>query len=137
MVVAIPFPADLIFPGRGFCHRGVVSWGGMSRHQQLGALGERLAADFLARRGAEILERNRRIGRGELDIVARDRNGRFAVEVKTGYDNPDFHPRWNWDKRKAEQVRGLARSIGVRRVDLVTVAFGETGAALEWHTRVA
>lgn len=117
--------------------QGRCKLGGMSRHQQLGALGERLAADFLARRGAEILERNRRIGRGELDIVARDRNGRFAVEVKTGYDNPDFHPRWNWDKRKAEQVRGLARSIGVRRVDLVTVAFGETGAALEWHTRVA
>lgn len=111
--------------------------GSMSKHLRLGALGERLAADFLERRGAEILERNRRIGRGEIDIVARDRGGRFAVEVKTGYDNPDFHPRWNWDRRKAEQVRRLARSIGVRRVDLVTVAFGKAGAVLEWHTRAA
>lgn len=109
----------------------------MREHLQLGALGERLAADFLARRGIEVAERNRRVGRGEIDIVARDRSGRFAVEVKTGYDVSDFHPRWNFDRRKAEQVSRLARSIGVRRVDLVTVAFGEAGVVLEWHTRVA
>lgn len=109
----------------------------MSEHRRLGALGEQLAADFLARRGAAVVERNRRVGRGEIDIVARDETGRFAVEVKTGYDVPDFHPRWNFDRRKAEQVSRLARSIGLRRVDLVTVAFSEDGAVLEWHTRVA
>lgn len=111
--------------------------GDMSDTRRLGALGENLAADFLTRRGAKVLERNRRVGRGEIDIVARDEGGRFAVEVKTGYDVPDFHPRWNFDRRKAEQVSRLARSIGLRRVDLVTVAFGEDGAVLEWHARVA
>jgi putative endonuclease len=51
--------------------------------RDLGALGERLACEHLEARGFEILERNFRTGRGELDVVAR--NGRFLVfcEVKT------------------------------------------------------
>ena len=42
-----------------------------ARHR-LGRLGERLAADHLARRGFEILQRNFRTRWGELDIVAFD-----------------------------------------------------------------
>ena len=42
----------------------------MDRRRQLGALGERLAADHLARAGYRVLERNYRTARGELDLIA-------------------------------------------------------------------
>lgn len=49
----------------------------------LGALGERLAAEHLVRRGFRILERNYRTRRGELDIVAFDGRTLAFCEVKT------------------------------------------------------
>lgn len=52
------------------------------RHQ-LGKLGERLAAEHLARCGFVILERNYRTRWGELDIVAFDGQTLSFVEVKT------------------------------------------------------
>jgi putative endonuclease len=51
--------------------------------QRLGRLGERLAADHLARRGFSILERNYRTRWGELDIVAFDGRTLAFCEVKT------------------------------------------------------
>jgi putative endonuclease len=52
------------------------------RHR-LGALGERLAAEHLVRRGYQILERNYRSRWGELDIVAYDGRTITFCEVKT------------------------------------------------------
>ena len=53
----------------------------------LGERGEQSAADYLERRGWEVLERNWRCGYGEADIIARDpeRSGApvVLVEVKT------------------------------------------------------
>ncbi len=49
----------------------------------LGALGERLAAEHLTRRGFRILERNYRTRWGELDIVAFDGRTLAFCEVKT------------------------------------------------------
>jgi putative endonuclease len=46
-------------------------------------MGERLAADHLARRGFQILERNYRTRWGELDIVAFDGRTLAFCEVKT------------------------------------------------------
>src|SRR3954447_9313516 len=52
------------------------------RHS-LGAVGERLAAEHLERRGFEILERNFRTRWGELDLVAYDGRVLAFCEVKT------------------------------------------------------
>ena len=103
----------------------------------LGAFGERVAASFLERNGVRVLGRNIRIGRGEVDLVAADRTGRFVVEVKSGTETLDEHPRWNFTDRKARQVVRMARSLGIRRVDLVTVVVGEDGVGVEWYPRVA
>ena len=55
----------------------------MDRRRQLGALGERLAADHLARVGYRVLERNYRTARGELDLIAVDAGALVFCEVKT------------------------------------------------------
>jgi putative endonuclease len=44
--------------------------------------GERIAAEFVTLRGMEVLDRNVRIGRGEIDLVARDRDQVVFIEVK-------------------------------------------------------
>jgi putative endonuclease len=49
----------------------------------LGARGESLACDFLARKGFKILERNYRSRAGEIDVIARKRDLLLFVEVKT------------------------------------------------------
>jgi putative endonuclease len=44
--------------------------------------GERIAAEFLMLRGMDVVDRNVRVGRGEIDLVARDREQVVFVEVK-------------------------------------------------------
>jgi putative endonuclease len=51
--------------------------------KELGAKGEQLACDYLIGKGYEVLERNWRFGKGELDIVARIGQELVIVEVKT------------------------------------------------------
>jgi putative endonuclease len=56
----------------------------LSEHLQLGARGEKLAAEFLKRNGYKILYRNFRARRGgEVDVVCRDDDTLVFVEVKT------------------------------------------------------
>ncbi len=84
----------------------------MSHNQRFGRFGEDVAAEHYERLGAEILERNWRCRRGEIDLIVLDRSGRRSVlvfaEVKarttgvygTGFDAVD------WRKRK--RLRSLA-----------------------------
>jgi putative endonuclease len=51
--------------------------------QELGQLGEDIAANHLVENGYEILARNWRFGKGELDIIARIGKELVVVEVKT------------------------------------------------------
>jgi putative endonuclease len=53
------------------------------RRRERGDLGERLAAQHLVSKGYEILERNFRTRRGELDLIAADERCIVFCEVKT------------------------------------------------------
>ena len=53
------------------------------RRQEVGRLGERLAAKFLRRRGYHIIETNFRCRGGEIDIIARQRDCLVFIEVRT------------------------------------------------------
>ncbi len=81
------------------------------RRHALGALGERLAAEHLERRGFRIVERNYRTRWGELDIIAFDGQTLTFCEVKTrrmaaGSGSPFDAIR----QRKRLQVRKMAAS---------------------------
>lgn len=53
-------------------------------NKEIGALGEKLAQEFLLKKGYEILELNKRFSRlCEIDIIAKDKNTLVFVEVKT------------------------------------------------------
>jgi putative endonuclease len=47
-----------------------------------GALAETLAAQFLARQGLRLLERNFRVRGGEIDLICMDRDSLVFVEVR-------------------------------------------------------
>ena len=55
----------------------------MAKHNDLGDEGEDLATGFLVQQGYEILERNWRYSKGEIDIIAKDGELLIFIEVKT------------------------------------------------------
>lgn len=55
----------------------------ITHHISLGRQGERIAAEYLKKRGWRIAECNFRAGRGEIDCIAWDGDVLVFVEVKT------------------------------------------------------
>ncbi len=78
--------------------------------KQVGNKAEDLAAEFLKSRGYEIIERNYRYGKGEIDIIALDPENNFTVfvEVKSR-DSLEFGDPINAMTRgKIKQVKRIA-----------------------------
>lgn len=55
----------------------------MAEHNDLGEKGEQLAADYLVEHGYQIIEKNYRHHKAEVDIIAKKGNTLAVVEVKT------------------------------------------------------
>lgn len=55
----------------------------MAEHNELGKLGEDIARKFLLKKGNELLKRNYRFGRHEVDMILFDGKEIVVVEVKT------------------------------------------------------
>lgn len=103
----------------------------------VGSFGEQAAAEFLERRGAVVLDRNLRVGRGEIDLVVQIERRRVAVEVKSMIRSEVGEAADAFTDTKADQVRALAGEIGISRVDLVTVTLGQEGVDIVWTPRAA
>lgn len=64
----------------------------MARHNDLGKKGEEIAADFLKKNGANILQRNWRFLKAEIDIIFLDENILVLAEVKTRSTSALWNP---------------------------------------------
>ncbi len=99
--------------------------------KELGALGERIAADYLRKRGYRIREMNARTPQGEIDIVAQDGKALVFVEVRTRQGTAYGTPEESIDRRKqqklvllAEQyIQNITESFSSYRIDAVLVEF--------------
>ena len=97
--------------------------------------GERFAARHLQRRGFVILERNVRLGRYEIDIIAQDKDTIAFVEVKTRRDTTLAAPEENVTAEKRRHIRRAAHHYIERRddpgqyyrFDIVAVTIPEEG----------
>lgn len=55
----------------------------MATHNELGKEGEKLAVNFLLKKGYKILEKNWRYLKAEVDIIAKKETTLIIIEVKT------------------------------------------------------
>ncbi|PWI30016.1 endonuclease [Flavobacteriaceae bacterium LYZ1037] len=62
----------------------------MAQHNELGEWGEQFAAEYLIKKGYEILERNYFYDRAEVDIIAKTNAGDSMVCVEVKTRNSDF-----------------------------------------------
>ncbi|MEK7640761.1 MAG: YraN family protein [Patescibacteria group bacterium] len=94
-----------------------------SKTSAIGAIGEDLACDFLIKKGYKILKRNYWKPWGELDIIAKDRDGVIVfVEVKAMRRlpaNSDLQPEDNLTRAKLIKLKRTAELFVSSRPELV------------------
>ncbi len=97
----------------------------------LGRWGEDLAERELRRRGYRVLERNVRVGRGEVDLVARDGDTIVLIEVKTRRTDAFGGARDAISSAKAHRMTELAARYAQSndasdwRIDVVAIDVGD------------
>ena len=75
---------------------------------QRGRLGEAAAVTYLTDAGYQIIERNYRMYRGEIDIIALDGEALVFVEVKTRLERDAADPLESVSVRKMQRVKAAA-----------------------------
>ena len=78
------------------------------KRRETGILGEKLAGDFLRKRGYRIRETNYRCPEGEIDIVASRKDCLVFVEVKTRRSREFGSPEEAITAEKRERLRAAA-----------------------------
>ena len=73
-------------------------------HSEIGELGEDLACDYLRSAGYRILNRNLKVHRNEIDIVATDNKTAVFVEVKSR-TSLEYNAGFQVDYEKEERIR--------------------------------
>lgn len=110
-------------------------WNWLKRKSKpLGQRGEDAAVRYLRRRGMKILDRNVRLGRNEIDIIAQDGDTTVFVEVRTRATADDVAPEDTIRETKKTHLRRAAQVYMTRhgihhqyRFDVVGVILPERG----------
>jgi len=97
----------------------------------LGKQGEDRAAAWLTEQGYEILARNYRYGKGEVDIIARDGEELVFIEVKTRTNEEYGHPIYALTPSKQKQIIKIARSFLYER-DITNMLVRFDVITIEW-----
>ena len=80
----------------------------MTNKSEIGRIGEDLACEYLKNKGFQIIERNFRKPWGEIDIIAKEKNGALVfVEVKTmrQFGNAELLPNYDENAINPEIIR--------------------------------
>lgn len=99
-------------------------------NRQTGATGEDMAAQFLAKKGYAILERNFGSKFGEIDIIAKHKEVLVFVEVKTKIGEDFGSPEQMVSRGKLQRIRNMAtmylegRSAACR-IDVVAIVLND------------
>jgi putative endonuclease len=103
--------------------------------KQIGAWGEDVAAEWLARHGYKVTARNVRTPYGEIDIIAQQGDVTIFVEVKTQTSSQTFFPEHNITPRKREHMLNAAQhytsehEIDHWQIDVIAVEGKPAGAS--------
>ncbi|MCS6934920.1 MAG: YraN family protein [Chitinophagales bacterium] len=109
----------------------------MARHNETGKAGEAEAVRYLESIGHQILERNYRFGRAEIDIISLHRGLLIFTEVKTRKNNRYGYPEEFVDNRKIRLIKQAAEEYvyrtgwqGELRFDIIAFTVSHKGKAL-------
>lgn len=80
----------------------------MAQHNDLGNKGETLAVEFLEQNNYQILERNYRYDKAEVDIIAQTSNVLAIIEVKTRSSTTFGNPE---EFVKPKQIKNLVKAV--------------------------
>lgn len=80
----------------------------MAQHNALGKKGEQLAVDYLIKKGYQIIQRNYRYDKAEVDIIAKKDAILAIVEVKTRSSSDFGNPE---DFVKPIQIKNLVKAV--------------------------
>ena len=83
----------------------------MASHNDIGALGEQIALEYLLERKYQILETNWVCGHKEVDIIAKDGDTIVFVEVKTRHSTCLVEPEATVDVYKQRHLIWAANSF--------------------------
>ena len=86
----------------------------MAKHNLIGEKGERLAVDYFHRKGYQILHKNWRKGRNEIDIIASFSDTLHFIEVKTRSFAGNIPPEHAVNRKK---LQGLMKAADAFLVD--------------------
>ena len=78
------------------------------KRRDTGILGEKLAKDFLKKRGYRILETNYHCPEGEIDIVAKHKDSLVFIEVRTKKSREFGSPEESITPTKVERLKTVA-----------------------------
>ena len=108
------------------------------KRRDTGIRGEKLAKDFLKKRGYRILETNYRCPEGEIDIVAKHQDSLVFIEVRTKTSLKFGSPEESITLTKMERLRITAARYWqthndlplLWRIDFVAVELNQQGKLL-------
>jgi len=86
--------------------------------RDIGALGEKIAAEYLTGLGYMIRERNFRLREGEIDIIAEKDDFLVFIEVRTRTSTSYGTPEESVTAQKKERLIALAEAYREDRADL-------------------
>jgi putative endonuclease len=103
--------------------------------RETGAIGEKLACDFLYRNGYDIVETNYRCREGEIDIIARQGGTLVFVEVRTKTGKWFGRPEESITPTKMARLRTAAARYAEshcdlpesRRIDVIAIEMNAKG----------
>jgi putative endonuclease len=96
----------------------------MQTEKQLrGAIGEQAAVEYLRQNGFMIVERNYRIGRSEVDIIATRYDELHFVEVKTRKYGSMTTPEESLNEQKMRAMRRAASAYMAQRYSMLEPKF--------------
>ncbi len=109
-------------------------------NKRLGAYGEKLAGDFLIRRGYGIISKNYLTKFGEIDLVVHKGDELLFVEVKTRTGSVSGYPETAVDRRKtahllkATETYLANRAPTAWRLDIISVEIDRPAgrARIKW-----
>jgi len=105
------------------------------KRRDTGILGEKLANDFLKKRGYRIWETNYRCPHGEIDIIAKHKDYLVFIEVRTKRSLKFGGPAESITPAKMERLRAIAYRYQqthnnlppLWRIDVVAVELNQKG----------